>query len=71
MDDIGFYHRVPMPRITTSMVFNPSIYHDMIDERRTWCYTMFGDQWEQDNHGFWFATEANAQWFRLRFDIHG
>lgn len=65
MSDNEFYHRVRVPLPT--YVDKVGAWRDLLDEMRTWCYINYGNQWEYDRHGFWFKTEADAHWFRLRW----
>ena len=64
-----YYHRVPFPWVGYKSNWQDvPKYLEMIDDMRTWCYTMYGDRWGLDSMGFWFDTEADEQWFRMRFD---
>lgn len=62
-----YHYRVKVGHPNTFNLDQVYKWNDRIDEMHTWCYSNYGDEWGFDKYGYWFKTQAHADWFILRW----
>lgn len=64
-DATHYHHRVKIDLPTN--IDQVHGWRERLDEMHTWCYSNYGDEWGYDKYGYWFKTQAHANWFILRW----